>query len=223
VTTFQRARSPEQRDARRAAILSTAAAMLTELSVAQLSLNELARRVGLAKSNVLRYFESREAVLLELLDSELADWLAGLAAEPVPDGDTAARIEHFAARLAASLQDRPGLCDLIGAQVSVLEHNISTDVAARHKRAAIAHAHTLAELTTRAVPALQARAAWEFAAAVWLTGGSLWAYSRPSPAVLAVYEAHPELTAFRVDFADTLAEILALLATGLVTRGPRLA
>jgi AcrR family transcriptional regulator len=43
--------------------------MLTEMPVAQITLNELSRRVGLAKSNVLRYFESREAVLLELLDS----------------------------------------------------------------------------------------------------------------------------------------------------------
>jgi hypothetical protein len=43
-----------------------AAAMLREMPVAELSLNELSRRVGLAKSNVLRYFETREAVLLEL-------------------------------------------------------------------------------------------------------------------------------------------------------------
>ena len=223
MTTFQRARSPEQRDARRTAILTTAAAMLAELSVAQLSLNELARRVGLAKSNVLRYFESREAVLLDLLDAELVGWLAALEAEPVPDGDTAARIEHFAARLAGSLQERPVLCDLIGAQVTVLEHNVSTEVAARHKRAAIAHAHTLAALANRAVPALGDRAAWEFSAATSLTAGALWAYSRPSPAVLAVYAAEPELAAFRIDFAETLAEVLALLATGLVTRGPRLA
>ena len=64
--TFQRARSEEQRAIRRQAILDTAAAMLDEMPVAEVSLNELSRRVGLAKSNVLRYFESREAVLLEL-------------------------------------------------------------------------------------------------------------------------------------------------------------
>ena len=43
--------------------------MLAEMPVAEVTLNELSRRAGLAKSNVLRYFESREAVLLELLDS----------------------------------------------------------------------------------------------------------------------------------------------------------
>ena len=62
-------------------ILDTAAAMLAEMPVAQVSLNELSRRVGLAKSNVLRYFESREAVLLDLLGSEWQEWLAALAGE----------------------------------------------------------------------------------------------------------------------------------------------
>ncbi|NED89092.1 TetR family transcriptional regulator, partial [Streptomyces sp. SID11233] len=79
--TFQRARSEEQREIRRRAILDTAAAMLDEMPVAEVSLNELSRRVGLAKSNVLRYFESREAVLLELLDDFLGEWLAVLADE----------------------------------------------------------------------------------------------------------------------------------------------
>src|SRR5256884_6007587 len=71
---FQRARSDEQREIRRQAILRVAADMVAEMPVAELSLNELSRRVGLAKSNVLRYFESREAVLLELLDSAWRDW-----------------------------------------------------------------------------------------------------------------------------------------------------
>ena len=52
--TFQRARNEEQREIRRRAILETAAAMLDEMPVAEVSLNELSRRVGLAKSNVLR-------------------------------------------------------------------------------------------------------------------------------------------------------------------------
>ena len=78
---FQRARSEEQRAARRQAILGTAAAMLAEMPVAEVTLNELSRRAGLAKSNVLRYFESREAVLLELLDSAWQDWLVQLDEE----------------------------------------------------------------------------------------------------------------------------------------------
>src|SRR5690348_1559040 len=150
--TFQRARSDEQREIRRRAILDTAAAMLQQMPVAQLSLNELARRVGLAKSNVLRYFESREAVLLELLDAEQVDWLSALAGRPVPTGTAAARIEAFAGQVATSLDGRPVLCDLIGAQASVLEHNISFEVAVRHKRASLAHTRTFGGLAARALP-----------------------------------------------------------------------
>jgi AcrR family transcriptional regulator len=222
VTTFQRARSPEQRDARRTAILSTAAELLSELPVAQLSLNELARRVGLAKSNVLRYFESREAVLLELLDAQQADWLAALDREPAPDGDTAARIEALATRVATSLAARPVLCDLVGAQAGVLEHNVSIEVAARHKRASIEHTRSLAGLVARTVPELGPAAAFELAGVAMLAAGALWAHSCPSAAMLAVYEAEPELAAFRLGFTEVLSEVLAVFASGLVARGPGL-
>ncbi|MFI0409165.1 TetR/AcrR family transcriptional regulator [Actinomadura sp. 3N508] len=73
-----------QREIRRQAILETAATMLTEMPVSALSLNELSRRVGLAKSNVLRYFESREAVLLELLGQLAHDFLVEVG-EQLPD------------------------------------------------------------------------------------------------------------------------------------------
>src|ERR1700733_7845369 len=88
---FQRARNAEQREARRRAILDTAAAMLAEMPVAQVSLNELSRRAGLAKSNVLRYFESREAVLLALLDSACRGGLMQL--ELILGAGTAAAVD----------------------------------------------------------------------------------------------------------------------------------
>src|SRR6266487_2927563 len=111
---FQRARSDEQRQLRRQAILRVAADMVAEMPVAELSLNELSRRVGLAKSNVLRYFESREAVLLELLDSAWRDWLRRLA-DALPDridasAPVATRSDQVAAAITASLVDDRLFC-----------------------------------------------------------------------------------------------------------------
>src|SRR5687767_15259432 len=124
---FQRARSEEQREVRRQAILDAAAAMLDEMPVGELSLNELSRRVGLAKSNVLRYFESREAILLELLDRTGKQWLAelpdGLAAGIDPESPVRERSEQFAALLARSLARQRILCALLSAQTGILEHN----------------------------------------------------------------------------------------------------
>src|ERR1700742_1278568 len=110
-TTFQRARSDEQRALRSQAILATAAAMLEEMPVADISLNELSRRVGLAKSNVLRYFESREAVLLELLGAAWQDWLGALTADldgtVTASAPVTARGDQVAATVAGSLAGRP--------------------------------------------------------------------------------------------------------------------
>ncbi|MCA9688374.1 MAG: TetR family transcriptional regulator, partial [Myxococcales bacterium] len=58
VSDFQRARSDAQKEQRRAAILQAAAALLDEGSLEAVGLNAIARRAGIAKSNVYRYFES---------------------------------------------------------------------------------------------------------------------------------------------------------------------
>ena len=143
-TTFRRARSDEQRALRSQAILETAAAMLEEMAVADLSLNELSRRVGLAKSNVLRYFDSREAVLLELLVTSAREWIARLAEQaPAAVSRRAAfkrRAEQLASAVTGSLVDRPVLCDLMSAQAAVLEHNVSAEAVRKYKLASMADA-----------------------------------------------------------------------------------
>jgi AcrR family transcriptional regulator len=243
MVTFQRARSEEQRAQRRRVILDTAAAMLAEMPVEQVSLNELSRRVGLAKSNVLRYFESREAVLLELLDAASREWLEQLggvlsravdAAAPVDaavlvdaagpvDGAAAVarRADQVAAALAASLADRPVLCDLISAQAAVLERNVSPQVAAKHKRAAIANITVLARLIREHVPELSEQDAWRLAGAAIMVTGAVWSASCPAAAMLAAYEADPSLASMRLDFTTTLREMLEVLTAGLLARPSR--
>jgi AcrR family transcriptional regulator len=219
--TFQRARSAEQREERRRTILDTALKMLDEMPVAEVSLNELSRRVGLAKSNVLRYFESREAVLLELLDRALRDWLAEVsdevAAGVAADLPARERAEAFAAVISRSLARRTVLCDLIGAQAGVLEHNVSTDVVVRFKRSALGGLDGMGELLRRAVPEVGGEAASVCLLAMILAGG-LWTHCRPSASALAAYEADPALTALRLDLAPALEHGLALLIAGAMAR-----
>ncbi|MFX4291910.1 TetR/AcrR family transcriptional regulator [Streptomyces bohaiensis] len=221
MTDFQRARTAEQRAIRRRMILDTAAAMLDEAPVSAVSLNELSRRVGLAKSNVLRYFESREAVLLELLDRAWQQWLSDLpsllAAGVDPQATAADRGEQFAAVLTASLAERRMLCDLLSAQAGVLEHNVSPEVAARYKRAALTGAGRLADLIRAHLPELGERS-HEVAAFTLLTVGAVWTHARPSPAMLAAYDADPSLAAMRMEFENTVRRMLATLVAGALTR-----
>jgi AcrR family transcriptional regulator len=220
--TFQRARSQEQREARRQAILGAATAMLSEMPAADITLNELSRRTGLAKSNVLRYFESREAVLLELLDSAWRDWLVRLALEldtaMTPAAPVSARGDQVASTLAASLSSAPVLCDLLNAQAAVLERNVSPEVAARYKRAALAAVAALGQLILGPLPELGEQDAFRLAGAVTMMAGALWPHTQPTPAMLAAYAADPELAAMRLDFTATLREAAEVLISGLLSR-----
>jgi len=64
--TFQRARRPEQKAQRREAILAAAADLARRDRVREVTLSDIARAVGIHKSALLRYFETREQIFLEL-------------------------------------------------------------------------------------------------------------------------------------------------------------
>lgn len=193
--------------------------MLTEMPVAKLSLNELSRRVGLAKANVLRYFESREAVLLDLLDTEIHAWITELERTPADGHGTAReRGDALADLLATSMARRPVLCDLFSAQGAVLEQNISTETGIRHKRAARESLQSLVRLVLRHVPELGAEGAAALVETTLLMAMSAWQCSRPSDAMLAVYASDPELASMRLDFTDLVRRATAVAATGLLAR-----
>lgn len=216
---FKRARNDDQRAERRRHILETATTMLTEMPVARLTLNELSRRVGLAKSNVLRYFESREAVLLSLLDSEVQEWMSHLdGVLEKGDGTARDRGDRLAAVLAESLSSRPMLCDLTSAHAAVLEHNVSAEVVIEHKVATRSAYEQQARLILRCLPELGAQDAVRLAATATLLTAAIWPYSRPSEALLAAYAADPQVAAMRTDFTDLLRDSLAVVISGLLAR-----
>ncbi|MEV0406485.1 TetR family transcriptional regulator [Actinoallomurus sp. NPDC050550] len=221
MTTFKRARSEEQREIRRRVILDTTAAMLDQMAVNEVTLNELSRRVGLAKSNVLRYFESREAILLELLDQAWKQWIdrlsERLAADVDPQGTPRRRGDQIAAALTRSLAPERVFCDLLSAQAGVLEHNVSVEIVARYKRATLDNITAMTELVRRHLPELGDQAFMACGAAIVLIG-ALWVQTCPSDSMLAAYEADPDLAALRLDFATALEEVLATQITGALAR-----
>lgn len=217
---YQRARNDEQRTERRQSILQTAAAMLDEMPLYAMSLNELSRRVGLAKSNVLRYFESREAVLLALLAHAAGEFLTEIA-ETLPANvdrraPKARRVQAVAAGLAVSFAADPMLCALLSAQAGVLEHNISTEVAIRFKQGARDSLVGLAALLRRLLPELGNDRSAQAARMIIVLAGALWTRSNPAPAVLAAIAADPSLAFFHMPFAETLEHSLAIFLTGLL-------
>src|SRR6201996_6778973 len=88
--TFQRARRPEQKLRRQDAILEAARELALRDGVRGVSLADIAGRVGIHKSALLRYFETREQIFLELTAQAWREWTAALRAAlgAVPPGDS---------------------------------------------------------------------------------------------------------------------------------------
>ncbi|AKU14698.1 TetR/AcrR family transcriptional regulator [Luteipulveratus mongoliensis] len=218
---FRRARTDEQRAQRRTEILTTTHDLLTRTSARDLSLNEIARQVGLAKSNVLRYFESREAILLDLLDQEYDGWLTDLEAALAGSTVRVGR-ERVARAVAETIAERQVLCDLLASSASVLEHNVSGEVAAAYKLGLLDGMQRLVTLAAAYAPEIDGPRGLPFAAGVYAAICSIWPACRPSPGMLLAYEQHPELKAFQLDFPVAVRELVATVIAGLEQREPDL-
>lgn len=189
--------------------------MLAEMPVTEISLRELSRRVGLAKSNVLRYFETREEVFLELLDRAARQWLeelnTTLATTNGPD--------EVAARFADSLVAQPLLCELISVTASVLERNISIDVARRFKLSTMDISVILGGMVRERVPGLTEEGAAHFVAVSLVIVAGLWPFAHPTEAVrTAIDELHLDVP--HLAFAETLEAALATHLRGLLVSAP---
>ena len=110
-TGFQRARSAEAKQQREAAILDAATKLGAARGIRQVTLTDIAEAVGMHKSAMLRYFETREQIFLRLTAAGWREWSADLRQRlaALPPGPPATAV---AKAFADSLVARPMFCDL---------------------------------------------------------------------------------------------------------------
>ncbi|MEV6237017.1 TetR family transcriptional regulator [Lentzea sp. NPDC051838] len=204
--TFQRARRPEQRELRRQAVLDAARELLLELPAADVSLREIARRLGGSKSGIVTYFETREALFLALLQRERAEWLDAFEAA-VTDGS----LTDVWAR---SLAERPVLCELWSLLASTLERNVSAALIREFKLENRSQLLRQARIVARHVPGLSEEAADELVSTSMVVLIGLWPFANPTPEVLEAVS-DPRLESARVDFVRQYRRTLDVLIAGL--------
>ena len=111
---FQRARSPEAKQQREDAILAAARSLGAKRGIRQITLTDIADAVGMHKSALLRYFETREQIFLRLTAEDWREWSAALRAKlermRLPDReDCGVRLLHHTGRPRHVLRPaRPG-------------------------------------------------------------------------------------------------------------------
>ncbi len=211
-STFQRARRPEQLAARRSAILAAARAALADKGVDEVTLRDISERVGLAKSNVLRYFDTREAILLEVLDEEFQDWLVDLEGRlgaPQARKPAFANEIRFADIVTDTLVERRLMCELLGAMAGVLERNIAGEFARDFKVRAMGKIAAVSELTGRQLPWLPDEFLAFFGEGALSLVAGMYPFAVPTEAVRQVIG--------ELGFPDPHGRFVDALRTGLST------
>jgi AcrR family transcriptional regulator len=210
-TTFQRARKPEEIQARRETLLAAAAELFDAEGPLGAGLNAIAARAGFTKSNVYRYYESREEVLLSLFIDEMNQLVPALAAAvaATPEND----LDALAAVVTQQFASRPRLGQLTSILSSTLEANVSEDtiVAVKRTMGGMA-AEMAAALRTRLPKASAEDALW----AITMIGGlvaGLWPGAHPAPVAERVLS-RPEFAQHRPSIERDLPRaVRALLAS----------
>jgi AcrR family transcriptional regulator len=217
--TFQRARRPEQKLRRQDAILDAARDLALRDGVRNVSLADIASRVGIHKSALLRYFETREQIFLELTAAAWREWAQALHAEL--DQAKRGSADLVADVFARSFGDRPLLCDLIAHTPLNLERNVSTEAVRRYKLTSLGAVREGAALVQRVLPELTADEGLEFTGALASLAGAVWQIANPAPALAELYASDPELSHACVDLVPRLRRTAQILLAGLIpSRNP---
>ena len=208
--TFQRARTPEAKAAREQAILDAARGLGSERGIRAVTLTDIADAVGMHKSAMLRYFETREEIFLRLTADGWREWTP-VVCDLVSAASTPAGV---ATAFAATLAARGPFCDLLAQAPLNLERNVSVEAVRAFKLTTGESLARITEAARAALPALSAAAAVDLVATATSLAGTFWQVSTPPPEIAELYRSDPRLGHALVDLEPRLRRILTAYLTG---------
>ncbi|MFI8526578.1 TetR/AcrR family transcriptional regulator [Promicromonospora sukumoe] len=216
---FQRARSPEAKRVREAAILDAARRLGSERGIREVTLTDIATAVDMHKSAMLRYFETREEIFLRLTAEGWQDWAPDLAERVRAVGqqgtDAGTRADAVAAAFASTLAGRGMFCDLLAQTPLNLERNVSVEKVREFKLTTRDGLGQIVPAVRAALPGLTEQDGVDLVAAATSLAGTFHQIATPGPEVAELYRSDPRLSHALVEVEPRLARILAAMLRGM--------
>src|SRR6478735_2869155 len=199
---FQRARSPEAKQQREDAILAAARSLGAKRGIRQITLTDIADKVGMHKSALLRYFETREQIFLRLTAEGWREWSAALRAKL--DTIESPTAKTVASAFAITLADRGMFCDLLAQAPLNLERNVSVEAVRAFKLVTHNEVDSIVEVMRRLLPAISDTAARDTVAAATSLAGTFWQISTPPAEIAELYRSDTRLGHALIDLEPRL-------------------
>lgn len=217
---MRRARSDEDKQERRNAILTTAWRMYTrDPSFSAFTMAALAKQAGLAKGTLYLYFRTKEELFLALLENGFDAWFNVLDAR-LDAGGAEWTPEDAADVIVRSIRGRETLARLLSILPTIVEHNVDYDAALRFKRQVMRRTEVTGHRLEARLPFLRPGEGARLLVHLHALVIGVWQLAEPSPVIRRVMEA-PELAPARVDFEEDLRFLLVTLLAGMRTAAAR--
>jgi AcrR family transcriptional regulator len=212
---FTRARSESAKQQRQAAITDAARGLAASRGIREITLTDIAAAVGMHKSAMLRYFETREEIFLHLTADGWREWSADVRAAltTIEPGDA----DAVAGALARTLATRGMFCDLLAQAPLNLERRVSVDAVRDFKTVTHAELDAIVTAIQRVLPALSASNGVDLIAAITAMAGVFWQVATPGPEIAEFYLTDPLLGHAVLDVEPRLRRITGYLLHGIET------
>jgi len=204
-----RARKPEQIEERRAAILDAATELFAEVDYSEVSLNAIARSAGFTKSNVYRYFSSREEIYLVLFLDEYRAWIERLIAclDQLPAESNA---DQISTSFVNEMLSHKRLLNLAPQLALSLERYSSEEAVLEFKLELAELGNRLAPAWARHLPGATDEDLGFLHGVIHALAAGLWPLCNPSETVLRIL-ARPELSSIKMDFSPLMERAISAM------------
>ena len=214
--TWQRARTPENINERRETILEAAKEMFRKNEYDKISFNGIAVEAGFTKSNVYRYFSSREEIFLSIYSELITKWSEALL-KYYKKLEVDVDYQVFAKGIVdLSLKHKPFL-DLSSLLFISLERNSSEEQLREFKKLTVNLFTEHTKELQRLYPELTFEDVFSFLRMMHVTISTLWASGNPNESLKKIYK-EEEFKAIAPDFKKECEQAIFFSIRGILAK-----
>jgi len=210
---WQRATTDEKKNERKEAIYKAAFALFKKNGYDKVSFNGIAAEAGFTKSNMYRYFSSKEEVFLCVFSDLFEDWFMECQ-QQLQKLNQDEDITHFANTWVASLLAHPRFLDLTPLLFIALEKNSTYELLLEFKSQAKNLLYTLATEISRIYPDIQGEDAFKFLTLSYAATANYWAANSQNTALIRIYQ-QDEFKELKPNFEHDLSTSIEIIIKGL--------
>ena len=212
---WQRATTDEQKESRKNDIFEATLSLFKEQGYENVSFNKIAKEANFTKSNMYRYFKSKEDIFLSIFGELFKAWQANYMSE-LRKLNKNESYEIFAQTWVESYLKYPNFLDLVPLLFLSLERNSSYDQLIEFKALSKKLLYQVSLEVGRIYPSLDPDKAFMLINTSFATTSSFWASNFQNETLKKIYE-HDEFKFLKPDFKNDLTSSIETFLRGLLT------